>query len=229
MRIGILETGELDGPVREKHGAYPAMFEALLAGRGFAFRTWSVVNGVMPDGVGDADGWLVTGSKHGAYEDHAWIPPLEGFIRAIRDAGRPLVGICFGHQIIAQALGGRVEKADAGWGLGGQVYDGPDGPLRLRGFHQDQVVAAPEGATVTAGSAFCPAAALAYGDWARSWQGHPEFGQDLFRDLAESKIGAVFEADFVARAVATAEGATDGPRIGREIGDFFLSHAPVSG
>lgn len=228
MLIGILETGELDAPVREKHGAYPAMFAALLAGRGFAFRTWSVVNGELPEGPEAADGWLVTGSKHGAYEDHAWIPPLEGFIRAAKVAGRPMVGICFGHQIIAQALGGRVEKAAAGWGLGGQLYEGPDGPLRLRGFHQDQVVALPEGAEVTASSPFCPAAALVYGDWGRSWQGHPEFRQDLFRDLAESKIGTVFEAGFVAAAVATAETATDGDRIGREIGDFFLAHGPAA-
>ena len=65
---------------------------------------------MFPEGIHDADGWLITGSRHGAYEDHPWIPPLEEFIRDAYAAQVPLVGICFGHQIIAQAMGGKVEK-----------------------------------------------------------------------------------------------------------------------
>jgi GMP synthase-like glutamine amidotransferase len=94
------------------------MFARLFEPRGFELRLWEVVDGDFPDGPDAADAWLITGSPHGVYEDRPWIAPLEAFIRDIRDAGRPLVGICFGHQIVAQAFGGRVEKFDGGWALG---------------------------------------------------------------------------------------------------------------
>jgi GMP synthase (glutamine-hydrolysing) len=122
MRIGILETGEVNPALRPVHGTYPEMFARLLDGHGFEFRTWSVLNGELPRAVDEADGWLITGSRFGAYEDHAWIAPLEGFIREVAAARRPMAGICFGHQIMAQALGGAVARSDKGWGIGRQVY-----------------------------------------------------------------------------------------------------------
>ena len=114
MKIGILQTGHSPDNMKDALGDYGDMFVKLLGGHGFDFQIWSVVDGDFPASAVDADGWLITGSKHGAYEDHDWIPPLEQLIRAIREAGRPLVGICFGHQIIAQALGGKVEKFAGG-------------------------------------------------------------------------------------------------------------------
>ena len=113
MKIGILQTGHSPDNMKDALGDYGDMFVKLLGGHGFDFQIWSVVDGDFPASAVDADGWLITGSKHGAYEDHDWIPPLEQLIRAIREAGRPLVGICFGHQIIAQALGGKVENSPA--------------------------------------------------------------------------------------------------------------------
>ncbi|MEM6307742.1 MAG: type 1 glutamine amidotransferase, partial [Pseudomonadota bacterium] len=101
MQIGILQTGHAPDPVQANHGDFKDMFARLLDGHGFSFRTWNVVDGDFPGGVADADGWLVTGSKHGAYENHAFIPPLENFIRTCYTDGRPMVGVCFGHQIIA--------------------------------------------------------------------------------------------------------------------------------
>ncbi|MGG7566584.1 type 1 glutamine amidotransferase [Rhodovulum sp. DZ06] len=225
MLIGILQTGDLDPALEAAWGDYPAMFRKLLDGNGFSYRTWRVVDGVLPESPGDADAWLITGSRHGAYEDHPWIAPLEAFIRACRDADAPMAGICFGHQIMAQALGGKVVKADVGWGLGAQGYKGSAGELRLLGFHQDQVVELPAGAEVTAGSGFCPVAALRYGDWGRSWQGHPEFEAPFIRALGESKVGKGFTAEFVAAAMADAESAADGPKVGREIAAFFKARA----
>ncbi len=114
MLIGILQCGHFPEDLQGESGDYDAMFERLLAGENFDYATYNVVDGDFPEGPEACDGWLITGSRHGAYEDHDWIPPLEDLIRAIRDAGRPLVGVCFGHQIIAQALGGKVVKFDGG-------------------------------------------------------------------------------------------------------------------
>ena len=113
MKIGILKTGHAPDIVRDELGDYDAMFARLLGGHGFSFDPYDVVDEEFPVGAHAADGWLVTGSKHGAYEDHPWIAPLEQLIRDIRAADRPLVGVCFGHQIIAQALGGTVVKHPA--------------------------------------------------------------------------------------------------------------------
>ena len=115
MQIGILQTGESPDALRADMGDYPDFFETLLAGKGLTFRRWAVLRNDFPASVTDCDGWLITGSRFGAYEPHDWIPPLEDFIRAAYAAHVPVVGICFGHQIIAQAMGGKVEKYAGGW------------------------------------------------------------------------------------------------------------------
>jgi GMP synthase-like glutamine amidotransferase len=204
MKIGILECGHTPPAIAAAHGTYPEMFARLFDGRDWRFATWPVKDMAFPDGAGDADAWLLTGSRFGAYEDHAFIAPLEAFIRRARDAGRPMLGVCFGHQMIAQALGGRVEKAAQGWGLGRHIYDVNDcGALALNAWHQDQVVSAPEEAAVLARSAFCPLAGLRYGDWALSLQAHPEFDKDVMRDLiALRRDNPAYPPDRMARAEA---------------------------
>ncbi len=175
MHIGILQTGPVTPEIGRAHGDYAAMFRRLLDGNGFRYTTWEVHEGDLPDGPGAADGWLITGSRHGVYEPHGWIPPLEALIRAIAEDGSPLVGICFGHQIVAQALGGRVEKAAQGWSVGCTEYPWEGGTLSLNAWHQDQVVTPPPGSRTLSGTAFCPHAALAIGDTILTVQAHPEF------------------------------------------------------
>lgn len=183
MKIGILQAGHSPDEVRDSVGDYGEMFTRLLDGHGFTFEIFSVVDGEFPAGLDAADGWLITGSKHGAYEDHDWIPPLEDLIRKIKAAGQPLVGVCFGHQIIAQALGGKVEKFSGGWSVGRTEYDFGDETLALNAWHQDQVTELPEGAEVIASTDFCANAALVYGDQILTIQPHPEFTSDLVSGL----------------------------------------------
>ena len=191
MKIGILQTGHAPEELQPSLGNYDAMFERLLSSGGFTFETFHVVDMEFPAGAHAADGWLITGSKHGAYEDHAWIPPLEALIREIRAADLPLIGVCFGHQIIAQALGGRVEKFSGGWSIGRTAYQIGPKTLHLNAWHQDQVVALPKGATVEASSDICENAVLSYGDKVWTIQPHPEFGAEMIGGLIKYRGSGV--------------------------------------
>ena len=100
MKIGILATGHAPDSLKTDLGDYPAMFTTLLDGHGFTFETWDIENQQFPQSVSQADGWLITGSRHGVYENHPWIKPLETFVRQAYETHIPMVGVCFGHQII---------------------------------------------------------------------------------------------------------------------------------
>jgi len=227
MRIGILQTGDAPAMLADEHGEYPDMFERLLAGRGFDFARWRVNHMEFPDSVGDCDGWLITGSRHGVYEDHPFIAPLERFIRDAFARGVPVAGICFGHQIMAQALGGRVEKFAGGWSVGPAEYDFDGERLRLNAWHQDQVVQAPPGATTIASSPFCRFAGLAYGRTGLSVQAHPEYGDAFIAGLIEHRgRGVVPEAQLDAARDALG-GPTDSDRIADRLTDFFRAAGPA--
>ncbi|MFN3525860.1 MAG: type 1 glutamine amidotransferase [Paracoccus sp. (in: a-proteobacteria)] len=200
MRIGILQCGQSPAQLKETLGDYPDMFVRLLAGRGFDFRTWHVEGMEFPASVDEADGWLLTGSRHGVYEDHDFIPPLEAFVRDAYGAGVPLVGICFGHQIIAQALGGRVIKHPDGWAVGTQDYDFDGQPVTLNAWHQDQVVTLPPGAEVVGRNSHCENAALVYGDRAYTVQAHPEFDDAFVQGLMDTRAKGVVPDDLLSGA-----------------------------
>jgi GMP synthase (glutamine-hydrolysing) len=223
MKIGILQTGGVRAALAETYGEYPAMFERLLdgAGDGFAYSAHPVMDGAPIPDPHDADAWLVTGSAHGVYEDLPWIAPLKAMLRAARAAGVPIIGICFGHQLLAEAFGGRAEKFAGGWHVGLHDFD-LDGsaPWRdagdrivLQSLHQDQVVALPPDATVWARAPGCRYAGVSYGDPANpdaiSLQPHPEmtptFWQDLVRHL--DAMGR-FPGDVGREALAQASGSS---------------------
>lgn len=213
MHIGILQTGHAPQEIMQTQGDYDAMFHRLLDGGDFKFTTWNVVDMDFPGSTDAADGWLITGSKHGAYEDHPWIPPLEELIRAIRDAEQPLVGVCFGHQIIAQALGGKVEKFDKGWSVGRTAYSVGGQTQHLNAWHQDQVVERPDGATVEASSGFCENAVLAYGDKIWTIQPHPEFGPEVVKGLIDHRGPGVMPDPLLDGASAGLDRPTDNAAI----------------
>lgn len=225
MKIGILRTGHAPDEMTALQGNYDDMFQQLLAGHDFSFETFSVVDGAFPAGPQDADGWLITGSKHGAYEDHDWIPPLEDLIRDIQAADKPMIGVCFGHQIIAQALGGKVEKFDGGWSVGRTEYTFEGKPVALNAWHQDQVVTLPQGARVVGQSDFCAHAMLAYGDSIWTVQPHPEFPNASVEVLIKSRGKGVVPDALLETATAALDQPNDSADIATFMADFFKSKA----
>ncbi len=200
MKIGIIETGRPVGDLLERHGDYPTMFANLLRGADpdLEFRAYHVLDGELPTDPADCDAWLMTGSAHGVYEDHDWIKPLEEFSRRAAEMGKRQVGICFGHQLYAQAFGGKVVKTDKGWGAGAHTYkiterapwmvidsDGELGEVSCIVSHQDQVVELPKNAKVYGGSTFCEAGIMTIGDNVMTMQCHPEMSKDFSSDLID--------------------------------------------
>ncbi|WP_420344274.1 type 1 glutamine amidotransferase [Paenirhodobacter sp.] len=222
MLIGILQTGQSPEALREGNGDYPDMFQRLLADRGLSFRTYKVAEMDFPADVHDCDGWLITGSRFGVYEEHPFIAPLEAFIRKTIAAGVPLVGICFGHQIIAQAMGGKVEKYAGGWAIGAQDYVLDGAPVTLNAWHQDQVVRRPEGAEVIACNDFCENAALVYGDRAFTVQAHPEFDDTFIRGMLEKRAPGLVPDPLIAAAAGRVAEEKSSPLLAAKIADFFL-------
>ncbi|NEY92185.1 type 1 glutamine amidotransferase [Tabrizicola oligotrophica] len=221
MLIGILQTGLAPEALAPAMGDYPDMFAKLLAGHGFTFRTYKVVEGEFPASVTDCDGWLITGSRHGVYEDHAWIPPLEQFIRDSFVAHVPMVGVCFGHQIIAQAMGGKVERYAGGWAVGATDYDFGGEKLTLNAWHRDQVTEAPTAATVIATNDFCTNAALLYDDRALTVQAHPEFRPEFVDGLMKTRGKGLVPDEVMAEATAKLGAPLQDKTMAAQIAAFF--------
>ncbi len=229
MKIGILICGHAIPEVAEIHGDYPHWFESLLDGNEFEFIHYDVENMDFPTDIHAADGWLITGSRHGAYENHPFIPPLEEFIRKAYAAPVPMVGICFGHQIIAQALGGKVEKYHGGWAVGRQDYRfNGHGDVALNAWHQDQVLELPADAQVIAGNDFCKNAGLVYGDRVFTMQPHPEFSNPIMAKYVELRRNPdIYDPAMMDRAIENTKIPNDAAVLARDIAKFFLQAREV--
>lgn len=232
MKLTIIQTGDVPAPLRPQFGAYPVMFERMFdrTGSGFSYETVPVFDGAaFPDPTAP-EAVLITGSAAGVYEDHAWLEPLRAFIRQAYAARTPMLGVCFGHQIMADALGGDVRKSEKGWGLGRHVYGVTQTPdfmasaareLAVACSHQDQVITPPKDAEVILASEFTPNAGLLYRNGAAlSFQPHPEFEDDYTLALAELRRGKAPDA-VVDEAVASVERASDSGAVAQYIAAFL--------
>ncbi len=224
MKVAILETGRPPGALAEEFGDYPAMFADLL-GPEFEIERFGAAAGQLPDEPAAHAAYLITGSPAGVYDPLPWIEPLCDFIRSAQKS--KMVGVCFGHQIMADALGGRVEKSDKGWGAGLHEYDivrregwmDGDEAIAVPASHQDQVVIQPPATDVIAASDFTPFAGLAWTDRpAISFQFHPEFSPAFAKALIEQRYDIVPDPD---TAIASLGAPNDNARVGGWIRRFL--------
>ena len=224
MKVAILETGRPPGDLVRDFGDYASMFRSML-GPEFDAESFDVQSGELPNDPGEHAAYLITGSPAGVYDPLPWIEPLQDFIRRADQA--KMVGICFGHQVMAEALGGHVEKSDKGWGAGLHRYEivrpepWLDGAasIAVPASHQDQVVVQPPNTEVVAESSFTPYAALAWTDRpAISFQFHPEFSPAFAKALIEKRYDIVPDPD---GAIASLNAPNDNARVAGWIRRFL--------
>jgi GMP synthase-like glutamine amidotransferase len=240
MKLTIIETGRPPDPIVADFPGYPTMVEALLSPH-FGDLECQVVSLIDGDALplhDDVEAVLITGSPVGVYDPVSWIDPLKAWIKLGAEKSIPQVGICFGHQLMAEAFGGHAHKAPQGWGLGRHVYQvsGQEAwmsktatRLSLAVSHQDQVLIAPPCARVLAYSEFTPNAALVYDSApALSFQGHPEFCKNFTDALIRSRRGTRFPHALADAALESLELPLDGDLVAKWIAGFYTQNQPVN-
>jgi len=204
MKIGILVADILDDEVQKKYGNYADMFKALFlkVDADLSFTSYNVVSFEKPLDFDECDAYLITGSKYSAYDKEPWVSKLKDLIIDLAKRKKKLIGICFGHQIIADALGGEVKKSKKGWGVGCMSSDvkinknwlKPVGNIfNLLVSHQDQVVKMPVNANLVATSNFCPVSSFVISDYVLCFQGHPEFNESYLKTIMKKRRDKIGE------------------------------------
>ena len=201
MHLCILENDDLDPPLAQRYSRVAAMFERLFAQAGYQGRidTFSARHGQYPVSFAAYDAVLLTGSRADSFSDEPWVVTLRDQVARLLQDQHKLLGVCFGHQLIAHCLGAPVQRAPRGWRVGRQAYDwlgapehlglapGQAAQVALLASHQDQVLALPPGATLLAKQADCPVAAYALGDQVFCIQPHPEFTPEVSAFLLDKR------------------------------------------
>lgn len=204
MKIGILQTDSVRPELIDQFGDYPAMFQALFSKVDplLGFETYDVQNGEYPNSVHDCDAYVTTGSKASVYDGASWINTLTDYIIHLNNHNKKLLAVCFGHQLVAEAFGGKTEKSSKGWGVGVhtvQVYKNKSwmqpaqDSFNVVVSHQDQVTQLPANAELIAGNAFCPYSMFQLGDDILTIQGHPEFGKPYAKTMMQYRADKIAE------------------------------------
>ena len=243
LRIGILQTDSVLQQFQPQFGDYPQMFERVLrAGAQLPDRaplsiecvTYPVQQALPL--TPDCDAYLITGSRDSVYDDARWIVELVRFVEQALAAEKKIIGICFGHQLMAHYFGGRVAPAEGGWGVGvhtsnivrQHAWMGESAPqqFRLLSSHKDQVTELPQGAEVFAANRFCPVAGFTMGDLALSVQGHPEFTKPYARGLLDHRRTLLGE-NLYQQGIASMNQDTDEILVARWLLEFAVGRSLV--
>ena len=232
LKIGLLMMGHVDPKSVHIAGDYPELFGSLLEGQGIDLVRYDLDEGRFPDDARECDGWLSSPSRLSTYDPVPWLSDAEDLLREIVAVEAPFVGICFGHQLLAQALGGTVEKSPYGWGVGVREFDvvarrpwmgEGDQSIALIGSHQDQVIRLPDGSELLFRADYCPYGGFAIGERAWTIQVHPEFVAPLADHLLAGRIELI-GAQRVSEARATLDRPLDRHVVAGWIGEFFASN-----
>jgi GMP synthase-like glutamine amidotransferase len=235
MNIGLLGCDDVPDRLRHIAGGYRDMFQKLLAPQipDLELTWFDVVHGALPQSTDACDAYMCTGSRYSVYEDRDWIEKLKAFVRQLHDARKPFVGICFGHQVLAQALGGEVRQAAQGWGVGilemritqpEPWMQPPKNEASLEYMHADQVQKLPPGGVVLAEAPHCPVAMFRVGDTMLGIEGHPEFPAPYVEALVRARKERIGEASANA-ALASLSERVDDDVVARWIANFIEQHA----
>ncbi|MDO6683293.1 MULTISPECIES: GMP synthase [unclassified Oceanobacter] len=235
IRLGLLETDELYPDLVADYHSYGRMFErffrAIDSAQDWEFRYYRVTRGELPATLDECDAFLITGSKTGVYDEVDWLAPLTLWVQQAYAAHKPLIGICFGHQLLAHTLGGIAARSDRGWGIGvrsSQVMTQPEWSchsaeqFRLIYSHRDQVEQLPARATRLACCHFCPNAAFYIDNRVLAFQGHPEFTAEYTRRLLPRRQRCIGESRFQS-GMATLTQPTDTRLVGQWMLDFLTN------
>lgn len=236
IRIAVLEADIIDVSLQPDYVGYGRMFQVLFDRLSVPVTcdVFNVTQGVYPQQPQDYDALLVSGSRADAFSSLPWIERLKTFLLARYQAKQPLLGICFGHQLLALICGAPVGRSPRGWGLGCSRYQlapvlpdfisAPNGCFSLLASHQDQVAELPEQAYLLASNAHCPIAAFYIPQRMLCFQGHPEFTQDYARALMTLRQ-SIYAAPLYARAMDSLQYDHDGSQVARWMIDFIRSAA----
>ena len=233
LRIGILQCDHVSDNLIKTHGDYSDMFTDLIQSQDNTVEVcvYDLTTNQFPVDLHACDGYIITGSQFSAYDDIPWIHRAKALISNLYNAKIPTIGICFGHQIIAEALGGKVKKAvDKGWGVGVQLWEvkskeewmqnKPLDKIALRASHQDQVVKLPPDSKLIASSDFCPIAGFQTGNSMLALQGHPEFSRDYSKALINKRADRI-SSDVAATALETLKQEVDADTVAAWMIEFI--------
>ena len=198
MKIGILQCDDVREELIDKHGNYETMFISLLASLDatLQFSVYRIIDNQYPKSLDECDAYIASGSRFSVNDDLDWVRNLQSYITKLYHANKKLVGICFGHQMMAKALGGKVISSKKGWGIGiatsnlkykSEWMKGATEQFALVVSHQDQVVQLPEQAVIIASSSFCPYSMMQINKHFLGIQGHPEFSKSYSLDLMQAR------------------------------------------
>ena len=233
MKIGLLQCDHVAERFQHIAGDYPEMFSALY-GAHFNLIPYDVCNGEWPASLAECEAYVCTGSRWSVYDDVPWIHDLKTFVRRSYETSKPFIGICFGHQMMAEALGGKVEKSEYGWGVGIRDLEitqaaawmqPPQTMLKLHYMHQDQVTRLPENSVVLGRSEHCPVAAFRVGNTMLGIQAHPEFTNEYSAALLADRIERI-GAERVQAARASLIHPTDEDVFAKWVAAFLNQVAP---